>query len=84
MADEPSKVIQPHEIVSIKRAEPPPGAEGANWYRYVITQGANTIDGCRQGGLKAVPSAVEEIVTQLIERQLGQRGRVNPVPKPKK
>jgi len=71
-------------MVSVKRAEPPPGTEGANWYRYVITQGSNTIHGCRQGNLKAVTSAVEEVVVQLNERQLGKRGRVNLVPTPKR
>ncbi len=75
---------QPYEIVSVQRAEPPPGLEGSNWYRYVITQGSNTINGCRQGNLQAVTLAVEEIVVQLNERRLGKRGRVNLVPTPKK
>ena len=60
---------QPYEIVSVRRAEPPPGGKGSYWYRYVIAfEGANTIDGCRQGGLKAVTREVEEIVAQLNER----------------
>ncbi len=61
---------QPYEIVSVRRAEPPPGGKGSNWYSYVITfEGTNNIHGCRQGGLKAVTRAVEEIVAQLNERQ---------------
>ena len=75
---------QPYEIVSVQRAEPPPGVEGSDWYRYVITQGSNTINGCRQGDLEAVTLAVEEIVVQLNERRLGKRGRVNLVPTQKK
>ena len=75
---------QPYEIVSVQRAEPPPGLEGSDWYRYIITQGSNTINGCRQGDLEAVTVAVEEIVVQLNERRLGKRGRVNLVPTPKK
>ena len=75
---------QPYEIVSVQRAEPPPGLEGSDWYRYVITQGSNTINGCRQGNLNAVTLAVEEIVVQLNERRLGKRGRVNLVPTPKR
>ena len=78
----------PYEIVSVRRAEPPPGGEGSYWYRYVIAfEGTNTIHGCRQGGLKAVTRAVEEIVAQLNERQLrqsGKRGRVDLVWPPKK
>ena len=84
MADESPANIQPYEIVSVKRAETPPGAEGANWHHYVIVQGPNTIRGYRQGNLKAVKSAVEEIVVLLNERQLGKRGRVNLMPTPKR
>jgi hypothetical protein len=75
---------QPYEIVSVRRAEPPPGADGADWHRYIITQGTNTISGCRQGNLKTVTWAVEEIVAQLNERRLGKRGRVHLVMTPKK
>ncbi len=79
---------QSFEIVSVRRAEPPPGGKGSNWYRYVIAfEGTNTIHGCQQGGLKAVTRAVEEIVAQLKERQLRQsvkRGRVDLVWPPKK
>lgn len=75
---------QPYEIVSVGRAEPPPGTEGPDWHRYMIAQGSNTIHGYRQGNLKTVTRAVEEIVAQLNERRLGKRGRVNLVPTPKK
>jgi len=71
MTDESLAVEQPYEIVSVRRAEPPPGGKGSNWYRYVIAfEGTKTIHGCRQGGLKAVTRAVEEIVAQLNERHL--------------
>ncbi len=77
MTDESSALARPYQIVSIRRAVPPPGAEGSYWYRYVIAfEGTNTIHGCRQGGLKAVTRAVEEIVAQLNERHLDNRGRV--------
>ncbi len=60
---------QSYEIVSVRRAEPPPGGKGAYWYRYVIAfEGTNTIHGCQQGGLKDVTKAVEEIVAQMNER----------------
>ena len=65
-----------YEFESIQRAEPPPGAEGSNWYRYVIAfEGTDTIHGCRQGSLKAVTSAVEEIIVQLNERHSKKSGR---------
>jgi hypothetical protein len=85
MTDESSAMGQPYEIVSVRRAKPPPGGKGSNWYRYVIAfKGTNTIHGCRQGGLNAVTRAVEEIVAQMNQRHLGKRGRVNLVPTPKK
>ena len=76
---------QPYEIVSVRRAKPPPDTEGSNWHRYVIAfEGSNSIHGCRQGNLRVVTGAVEEIVVQLNERHLGNRGRVSPVWPPKK
>ena len=84
MTDESSALGQPYEIVSVQRAEPPPGAEGPNWYSYVIAfEGTNNIHGCRQGGLKAVTRAVEEIVAQLNERHLSKPRRVQLVLKKK-
>ena len=79
---------QPYEIVSVRRAEPPPGGKGSNWYCYVIAfEGTNTVHGSRQGGLKAVTRAVEEIVAQLNERHhlghLSKASRVNLVLKKK-
>ncbi len=69
-------MAQAYEIVSVRRAKPPPGTEGSNWYRYVIAfEGTNTIHGYRQGKLRAVTMAVEEIVAQLNERHLGHLSR---------
>ena len=67
---------QSYEIVSIQRAESPPGAESSNWYGYVIAfAGTKTVHGCRQGSLKDVTSAVEELVEQLNERHWKKRAR---------
>ncbi len=67
---------QPYEIVSVRRAKPPPGGKGSYWYRYVIAfEGTNTIHGCQQGGIKDVTRAVEEIVAQMNERHLGHLSR---------
>jgi len=79
---------QPYEIISVRRAKPPPGAAGSNWHRYVIAfKGTNTIRGCREGNLEAVTMKVEEIIVKLNERHRVPRyavrshGRVNPMPK---
>ncbi len=64
-------MTQPYQIVSVRRAKAPPGGKGSNWYRYVIAfEGTHTIHGCRQGGLKAVTRAVEEMVAKMNERHL--------------
>jgi hypothetical protein len=65
------------QIVSVLPTKPPPDAQGSDWYCYVIAQGTNTICGYRQGNLRLVTSAVEEIVTQLNERRIGKRGRAH-------
>ena len=84
MTDESSALAQPYQIVSVRRAKPPPGAEGSYWYRYVIAfEGTDTIHGCRQGNLRAVTRAVEEIVAQMNQRHLGKPGRVHLVLKKK-
>ena len=75
---------QPYEIESVRRSEPPLNAEGSDWHCYVITQGANTIHGYRQGKPRAVRKAVEEIVAQLNDRRLVKPGRVHLVLTPKK
>jgi hypothetical protein len=85
MTEESPEVRQSYEIVSVRQAEHPPGTEGSNWYRYVISfEGSNNIEGCRQGSLNVVTDAVEEIVAQLNARHRGKHGRVHLVPTPKK
>lgn len=84
MADQTTSNSQHYEIVSVKPVDAPEGTEGKDWHRYEIAQGVNSIEGHRQGKLKAVTKAVEEIVALLNERRSGKRGRVNLVPTPKK
>jgi hypothetical protein len=73
------------EMNDIKRAKAPDGGAGQDWYRYIITQGPNTITGYRQGSQRAVTKAVKEIVLELNERRNGKKGRVHLTPsrKPK-
>jgi len=85
MSEETPESRESYEMVSVQRAEPPPGAEGSNWHRYVIAfGGSNKIQGCRQGSLNVVTGAVQEIVSQLNDRHRGKHGRVHFVPTPKK
>ncbi len=66
---------EPFKLTSILKEEPPAGAEGIDWHRYVITQGGNTIVGHRQGSTRGVTLAVEEIVLHLNERRDGKLRR---------
>ena len=76
MSSEPPVLDDPYVVVSVKRSETPPGAEGTDWHRYVIVQGKNKINGYRQGSREDVTEAVTEIAARLNERRAGKRGRV--------
>ncbi len=85
MTEETPEGLVAYEMVSIRRAEHPPGAEGTNWHSYVIAfGGSKNIRGCRQGSLNVVTGAVQEIVAQLNVRHRGKYGRVHLVPTPKR
>ena len=66
-----------YEIISVEPADAPDDMDGADWYCYVIGQGANRIRGYRQGSLMSITKSVEGIVLNLNERRLGKRGRVH-------
>jgi hypothetical protein len=70
----PASQAHPFKLVAIERADPPTGADGKNWYRYTITQGANAINGYLQGTANGVKHAAEQIVGQLNERRAGRWG----------
>jgi len=74
------------QLDNIERAQAPDGGAGQGWFRYIITQGPNTITGYRQGSQRAVSKAVKDIVLELNERRRGKKGRVHLTPsrKPKK
>jgi len=73
MTDEVPVIRKLYEIKSILKTEPPPGAEGSDWYRYEIAHGTNSINGYKQGSLEEVTEAMEENVVLLNERQFGKK-----------
>ena len=73
----------PFSVGSIESVEAPAEGEGKYWCKYTIVQGANTITGYRQGGVKAVKKAVGEIVADMNQRRMGKRGRVHLTPSAK-
>jgi hypothetical protein len=70
-------ITKDYEIVSVEPAEAPRGMVGTDWHHYVIQQGKNTIRGYKQGDLKTVMQAVEEMVARVNERRYGKKGRVH-------
>ena len=78
-----AELPDPFQIVSICAVKAPPGAAGANWHRYEISQGANRIVGYRAGAAETVREAVELIVINLNMRRTPRRGRVHVVLNPK-
>ncbi len=77
MTNDSSVLEQPYKIISVYRVEPPRGAKGSNWHRYVIAQGTNVIHGHRQGSLNDVMRVAQEFVVRLNERRSGKSGRIN-------
>jgi len=67
----------PFSIGQIESVEPPSEGEGKYWCKYTIVQGPNVITGYRQGGVKAVRKAVNEMVSDMNQRRMGKRGRVH-------
>ena len=63
-----------YEIVSVESAIPLQHMmTGTAWHCYVTRRGTNTIRGYQQGSLEAVRQSVEETITRLNERRLGNR-----------
>lgn len=67
---------QPFEFVELQQVEAPDGADDGRWYRYVISQGDQSIVGHRRGTKKKVRAAVNDIVQRMNERRMGRSGRV--------
>lgn len=61
----------PFKLESISETAAPSGATGL-WHRYVISQGANTIDGARAGTREEVAMRIRELVERLNERREGK------------
>lgn len=70
----------PFSVGEVESMDPPQEGAGKFWCRYTIVQGRNTINGYRQGGVKAVRKAVGEIVADMNQRRMGKRGRVHLTP----
>jgi hypothetical protein len=59
------------KLESISKAAAPRGAEGV-WHSYVISQGANTIEGVRAGTHAEVTTLLHDMIERLNERREGK------------
>lgn len=72
----PSPASADYRLTSVTKSTPPEGANGGTWHRYELARGTSTITGYRQGSMKEVTRAAEEIVRGLNERRFPRKGRV--------
>lgn len=66
-----------YELISVRSARVPAGADGGDWHEYVIRQGDNEIRGYRQGSLVVVTADVEALVERLNDRRNLKPGRTH-------
>lgn len=55
-------------VIELTKSNGPGGAEGKDWYRYVIHNPGTPITGYRRGKKKEVMEYLEQCTTQLEER----------------
>jgi hypothetical protein len=58
----------PFQLESLVETSPPEGTDGS-WFRYVISQGPNTITGTRSGTRNEVTTLVQQMIERLNERR---------------
>jgi hypothetical protein len=61
----------PFKLARVEKADAPDGADGDNWYRYVLDNGRSTITGQRRGSLKDVTAHAHRYAEQVNARGLG-------------
>ncbi len=52
-------------VVSVEKSNPPEGADGDNWYRYVVERQNSTIVGNVRGTQKQVDVYLEELLDKI-------------------
>lgn len=61
-----------YRVGSVTKTKPPTGAEGNDWYRYVLEGGHSPISGWRQGSLEDVTEFAQRSADELNERRAGK------------
>jgi hypothetical protein len=63
---------EPFRLDQVSETKAPDGT-AAVWFRYVISQGPNTIVGLRPGPRTDAMSQLEEMVARLNDRRMGKK-----------
>jgi hypothetical protein len=58
------------EVIEVEKVDGPGGADGDDWYRYVLAQGRSLITGFHRGTLAEVAEYAAESVAAFNERSL--------------
>jgi len=61
-----------YRVASVTKATPPSGAEGKNWYQYVLEGGHSPITGWRSGSLAEVTEFAQSSADELNQRRAGK------------
>ncbi len=69
-------------VVSVEKTTAPSGAEGDNWYKYIVARENSEIVGSMQGSLQQVTSYANEFVDNLNTRTSNPKGRSTWAPTP--
>ncbi len=57
-----------YTVISVEKSDGPGGADGGNWYRYIIDSPGAPITGYRRGDKKDVLNYLQECTNKLQER----------------
>ena len=70
--DKPKLMGFDYRVGSVTKTSAPDGADGNDWYRYVLEGGHSPISGWRQGSLKDVTEFAQRSADELNERRAGK------------
>lgn len=73
-AKESDSHIKQYCVVSVEKTDAPAGAEGDNWFRYVVARDNSEIVGNMRGTLKQVTKYAKEFVDNLNQRAQSKKG----------
>lgn len=57
-----------YQVVTVEKTEPPKGAQGGSWYRYIIALDDQSIIGSRRGTLQQVTDYASECAENMSNR----------------